>query len=129
VVNSDNIVLETREQLHASGVPGQRVACEDSFLGSLAFFLVLAGVDLDVNVSNDWFILISQHVVDFESTVAGNCNPLHLWVESNGVDGAADVEFTGWLFEVVDAPNTDVAVLATGGEVSTVWCNGEGVDE
>jgi len=131
LVDADHLVREAGEEFHARGVPGEGVAGELAFAGSLGVFLGsgFVGLDGDFNVGDDWFVFLGEHVVDLETVVVSDGNPLEFGVEGDGVDGGTNVEFTSWGGEVVDVPDTNVSVLATGSEVTTIWSNGEGVDE
>lgn len=131
VVNSDLVVREGSEDFQTVVAPGNSIASEDSFFLDLAFtFLWINwwGNLLSLLGDSDIFLLVHE-IVDQEAVVGGDGDPLHLGVESDGVDGGTNVEFFGWAFEVVDAPDSDVTILATGSEVGTVGGDGEGIDE
>lgn len=131
LVDTDNLVREAGEEFHARSVPGEGVAGKLAFADSLGLFLGsgFVGLDGDFDVGDDWFVFLGEHVVDLETVVVSDGNPLEFGVEGDGVDGGTNVEFTSWGGEVVDVPDADVSVLATGSEVTTIWSNGEGVDE
>jgi len=131
LVDAESLVREAGEEFHARTVPGEGVAGKLALAGSLGFLLGggFVGLDGDFDVGDDWFVFLGEHVVDLETVVVSDGNPLEFGVEGDHVDGGTNIEFTSWGGEIVDVPDLDVAVLATGGEVSTVWCDGEGIDE
>jgi len=124
VVNSDEVVSETSIELLAISAPGEAGSSVSvTSLSWFAFLLWLVGGDVEHGLFR-----VTSKIEDLNSGFGGSGNPLHLWVECNLVDGGAGLELSGFLGKISQVPNLDAVFFACGGDVSTHWSNGEGVD-
>jgi hypothetical protein len=119
---SDDTIGETGEQLLAEGIPG-----EGSALGVLGLSGVLVlddGFSLD---NADGSLGLTHEVVDLNTLIGADGDPLELGVEGDLVDGGTSVELARGEGEVEDIPDEEFFILATGGEVLAVGGDREGV--
>jgi len=121
VVDSDQTVSGSTVQVLSRGAPG-----EGSELGS-SLNLALAFTDFRLD-DDDGFIRITRNVPDTDRFLGGSSNPLEFRVEGDIVNDGVTLVNLESLVEVVDLPQLDSLVLASGGDEKTVGVDGQSVD-
>jgi len=124
VVNSDEVISETGIEFLSVSAPGEAGSSVSvTTLSWLSFLLWLFSGDVEHGL-----VRVIGKIEDLNASFSGGSDPLHLWVEGNLVDGGVGLELSGFLLEIREIPNFDAVFFTSGGDVSTHWGNGEGVD-
>ncbi len=121
VVDSDQTVSGSAVQELAGGAPGDG----GELGGSLDLALALTDLGLD---DEDGFIGITSNVPNADGLLGGGGNPLEFGVEGDVVDDGITLVDLESLVEVVDLPQLDSLVLASGGDEETGRVDGQSVD-
>ena len=126
VPDSDGTVSESTEKSSTLGIPFKRSTFLKEGTFKLSLSHILGGLMLEH--SERFKGLVVLEIPDENATVSGGGEPLVGWVELESVDLSLGLELDGGLLEVVDVPDIDEAVFASGGDVLASWCDGQCVD-
>ena len=87
---------------------------------------VLCGLVLEL--SEGFQGLVVLEIPDENASVGGSSEPLISWVELKTVDLSFGLELDCGFFQIVDVPNIDKAVFASGGNIFPSGCNRKSID-
>lgn len=90
----DVSIRESGEQFLSQSVPGG-----GGTLVGFGNFLSLFSWDFSFQ-NGDGFVVNTHQVPDFDASLGSDGNPLHFWVEGDGVNGGSGIEGSGWLGEI-----------------------------
>lgn len=123
MVDSDETIRESGEQLLSDGVPGE--GGTGGSLRLLSSGSLLEGLSLDVG---DGLLAGVDEIPDLDSVLSSDGDPLHLGVEGDGVDDSSGLVESGVVREIRDGPDLELLVSSSGGDVGGEGGDAEGVD-
>jgi len=124
VVNSDQSIGETSEELFTSRIPSNRSTGREGL-----FFGLFSFGNFGLKVGNGFVVILVRLDIPNLNTVFSSCSdPLESGVEGDGVNGASGVDLKVGGGKIGDVPNIEILVFSSSGNVSWVGGDGTGVD-
>lgn len=124
VIDSDDVIGESSEELASVGAPGQSGTWVN-------FWLSAGGLSLLWSFNNElgnWVFGVRAQIKDLNTIFASSSDPLVDWVESDLVDWSTSAEASVFFREVAEVPDLEVGFLTSGGDVVAQRSDGEGVN-